>query len=88
MKADVILSNKWISKRFLQMFAFSGTVLFAGCGTQDGGDGIIELKFGHVGAPGSLFALSAEEFSRRVEEKYPGRVQAVSYTHLTLPTKA
>ena len=75
MKADVIFSSKWISRRFLQIFALSGTVLFAGCGAQDGGDGIIELKFGHVGAPGSLFALSAEEFSRRVEEKYPGRVQ-------------
>ena len=33
-----------------------------------------ELKFGHVGEPGSLFALSADEFA------------TVSYTHLTQPT--
>ena len=29
----------------------------------------LELKFGHVGAPGSLFAMSAEEFAKRANEK-------------------
>ena len=39
-----------------------------------GGDaGPVELKFGHVGAPGSLFALSAEEFARRANEKMGDR---------------
>ena len=36
-------------------------VVMAGC--QGGGgasDDVLELKFGHVGAPGSLFAESAE----------------------------
>lgn len=37
----------------------------AGCG-GDAPDGPIELVFGHVSAPGSLFAESAEEFARRV----------------------
>ncbi|MFL5367987.1 MAG: TRAP transporter substrate-binding protein, partial [Myxococcales bacterium] len=33
-----------------------------------------ELKLGHVGSPGSLFALSADEFARRVKEKTKGKV--------------
>lgn len=33
----------------------------------------IELKFGHVGAPGSLFALSAEEFAKRANEALAGK---------------
>ena len=31
-----------------------------------------EIKFGHVGEPGSLFAASAEEFARRANEKLGG----------------
>lgn len=30
-----------------------------------------ELTFGHVGEPGSLFALSADEFARRANERLP-----------------
>ena len=70
-----ILSGESLRQRLLQVIFLFYFVLLTGCGTQDGNEGILELKFGHVGAPGSLFALSAEEFSRRVEEKYPGRVQ-------------
>ena len=33
-----------------------------------------ELKLGHVGSPGSLFALTADEFARRVKEKTKGKV--------------
>jgi TRAP-type transport system periplasmic protein len=36
-----------------------------------GGERAVELKFGHVGAPGSLFALSAEEFARRANARLP-----------------
>ncbi len=36
---------------------------------------VIELKFGHVGAPGSLFAISAEEFARRVNADLAGKVK-------------
>jgi len=39
--------------------------LVAGCSGEAGEGGLIELSFGHVGAPGSLFAASAEEFARR-----------------------
>lgn len=34
----------------------------------------IELKLGHIGPPGSLFAVSSEEFARRVNEKLKGKV--------------
>jgi len=34
----------------------------------------IELRLGHVGAPGSLYDLTANEFARRVNEKLRGRV--------------
>lgn len=33
------------------------------------------LKFGHVGAPGSLFDVSANEFAKRVNERMKGKVQ-------------
>ena len=39
----------------------------------------IELKFGHVGEPGSLFALSAEEFARRANEKLGDKAKVVVF---------
>jgi tripartite ATP-independent transporter DctP family solute receptor len=39
----------------------------------------IELRFGHVGAPGSLFAVSAEEFAKRANEKLDGKYKVVVY---------
>lgn len=44
-----------------------------------GEDGPRELKFGHVGSPGSLFALSAEEFARRANERLPDGYQVIVY---------
>ncbi len=38
-----------------------------------------ELKFGHVGEPGSLFALSADEFARRANERLPEGWEGVTY---------
>jgi len=38
-----------------------------------------ELKFGHVGEPGSLFAKSAEEFARRANEKLGGKAKVVVF---------
>ena len=37
--------------------------------------GEITMKFGHVGAPGSLFDASANEFARRVNEQMAGKVK-------------
>lgn len=39
----------------------------------------VELKFGHVGAPGSLFAISAEEFAKRANEQLAGKVKVVVF---------
>jgi len=39
----------------------------------------IELKFGHVGNPGSLFAASADEFAKRANAKLGGKAKVVVY---------
>jgi tripartite ATP-independent transporter DctP family solute receptor len=38
-----------------------------------------ELTFGHVGEPGSLFALSADEFARRANERLPEGWAVITY---------
>jgi len=48
--------------------------LAAGCGPE-APKGPLQIKFGHVGDPGSLFALSSEEFARRVNEQMKGEVE-------------
>ena len=57
----------------------TAAILVVGCvgGTPD--DGPRELSFGHVGAPGSLFAITAEEFARRVNERLDGEAEVVVY---------
>jgi tripartite ATP-independent transporter DctP family solute receptor len=54
------------------------SVLLTGCG---GGveSGVVELKFGHVGAPGSLYEVVANEFARRVNERLAGRAEMVVF---------
>lgn len=39
----------------------------------------LTLKFGHVGAPGSLFAVCAEEFARRANEKLGDKAEVVVF---------
>jgi tripartite ATP-independent transporter DctP family solute receptor len=39
----------------------------------------MEIKFGHVGEPNSLFALSAEEFARRANAKLGGKAKVVVF---------
>jgi tripartite ATP-independent transporter DctP family solute receptor len=39
----------------------------------------VELKFGHVGEPGSLFAASAEEFAKRANAKLGGKAKVVVF---------
>ena len=39
----------------------------------------VELKFGHVGNPGSLFETSAQEFAKRVNAKLGGKAKVVVY---------
>jgi tripartite ATP-independent transporter DctP family solute receptor len=38
-----------------------------------------EIKLGHVGEPGSLFAKSSEEFARRANEKLGGKAKVVVF---------
>ena len=62
----------------LQWFALAGcAALFSGCSSDASSPR--ELKFGHVGEPGSLFALSADEFARRANERLPEGWEIVTY---------
>ena len=45
-----------------------------------------EISFGHVGEPGSLFAISAEEFARRANEKLGDQANVVVYGSSQLGT--
>jgi len=45
-----------------------------------------EIRFGHVGEPGSLFQLSAEEFARRANERLPEGFQVTVYGSSQLGT--
>ena len=38
-----------------------------------------EIKFGHVGEPGSLFAASADEFARRANAKLGNKAKVVVF---------
>ena len=38
-----------------------------------------EIKFGHVGEPGSLFAASADEFAKRANAKLGNKAKVVVY---------
>jgi tripartite ATP-independent transporter DctP family solute receptor len=39
----------------------------------------LELKFGHVGKPGSLFEISVNEFAKRANEKLAGKATVVAF---------
>ena len=45
-----------------------------------------ELKFGHVGEPGSLFERSANEFARRANEKLGAEFKVVTFGSSQLGT--
>jgi tripartite ATP-independent transporter DctP family solute receptor len=51
-------------------------LVFAGAPASAQG---LELKFGHVGEPGSLFQLSADEFTKRANDKLAGRAKVVAF---------
>ena len=64
-----------VRRRSALLSAFAVLVAASGCAGEPGEPSLIELKFGHVGAPGSLFAVSAEEFARRANQRLSGRVE-------------
>ena len=59
-------------KRLLPLLC--GLTLFAGTAAAQQ-----EVKFGHVGAPGSLFAQTAEEFAKRANAKLGDKAKVVVY---------
>jgi TRAP-type C4-dicarboxylate transport system substrate-binding protein len=59
--------------RSLLTVAFA-TVLSAGAAFAQ-----TEIKFGHVGEPGSLFDLSAQEFAKRANAKLGDKAKVTTY---------
>jgi tripartite ATP-independent transporter DctP family solute receptor len=51
------------------------SLLFTAISVGQGMAQTLELKFGHVGAPGSLFAISVEEFAKRANAKLAGKAK-------------
>ncbi len=54
------------------------TLLAAACAGPNPDDRL-EISFGHVGAPGSLFALAADEFAARANARLGGRAEVAVY---------
>ena len=61
------------TRRFLRALALCALALAAPALAQT------EIKFGHVGEPGSLFDVSSNEFARRANEKLGGKAKVVVY---------
>jgi tripartite ATP-independent transporter DctP family solute receptor len=56
--------------------AIALTLSIAACGA---GSGTLQLKFAHVGPPGSLYDVIIGEFARRVNERLGERAQVVTF---------
>jgi len=70
------------SRRRISSGAFSTAlvaVLAAGLAWAGTAAGQTEIKFGHVGEPGSLFAASADEFAKRANAKLGNKAKVVVY---------
>ena len=58
---------------FVTVFVISGLVI-----THVGAQAL-ELKFGHVGAPGSLFQICVDEFAKRANAKLGAKGKVVTF---------
>lgn len=56
--------------KYMKIF---GALLLSVCFAGQAAAEMIELKFGHVGAPGSLFEASVNEFAKRANERLAGK---------------
>ncbi|MGI9626525.1 MAG: TRAP transporter substrate-binding protein [Longimicrobiales bacterium] len=65
------LQQRWLTA--LALVALSAS----GCARE--AEGPLEVKFGHVGAPGSLFARTAEEFAARANARLGEEARVVVY---------
>lgn len=66
-----------ISGLLQTLVVFSAVAVLSGC-SRPAASSVIELRLAHVSSPGSMGALSADDFARRVNETLAGRV------HLTV----
>jgi tripartite ATP-independent transporter DctP family solute receptor len=60
-------------KHLLSVIALAGSVCWGAYGQT------IELKLAHIGGPGSLFDICAQEYARRVNEQLGGRLKIAVY---------
>jgi tripartite ATP-independent transporter DctP family solute receptor len=60
--------------KLFKLLSLLACALFAHAATAQ-----TEIKFGHVGEPGSLFAKSAEEFAKRANAKLGGKAKVVVF---------
>jgi len=68
------------SKLAVASVAASVAAALTGFGCGGGGEpGVVELSLGHVGSPGSLYDVTANEFARRVNERLAGRAELHVY---------
>ena len=66
------------ARRTLAIALATAALISVECG---GGaeSGLVELSLGHVGSPGSLYDVTANEFARRVNERLAGRAELHVY---------
>jgi len=64
-------------KLFIPVIAL--TLLIAGVFAMPFTAQAVELKFGHVGAPGSLFQISVDEFAKRVNAQLGNDVKVIAF---------
>jgi tripartite ATP-independent transporter DctP family solute receptor len=60
--------------KFTKLSVMLAAALFAATASAQ-----VEIKLGHVGEPGSLFAKSSEEFAKRANEKLGGKAKVVVF---------
>jgi len=78
MRGRLVLVNETGGRYAVAVLVAAMVIPSGGCGNAGSGERR-ELRFGHVGAPGSLFALSAEEFAKRVNARLDGEAEVVVY---------
>ncbi len=80
MNARGMVAVRWVGARVALVVASACLAILACGGEGDGGvPGVVELRLGHVGPPGSLFDITAAEFERRVNERLDGRAEVTVY---------
>ena len=63
----------------MKVFRILGPALLASLFVGPAAAAELELKFGHVGNPGSLFEISVNEFAKRANVKLAGKAKVVAF---------